>query len=328
MDYISRAQEVIAEEIAGLQTLSDGLESAFSSLVTQCLATLRAGGKLVLCGVGKSGLIGRKMAATLASTGSQAVFLHPVEAMHGDLGLLSRGDLLLCLSYSGETDELLAVLPAVRRFDIPIVGITGNPDSRLGSWSQLVVPMPVPGEACPFNLAPTTSTTALLALGDALAIVLMEARGFSKEDYGKLHPAGAIGRTITMTIGEVMRGPERTAAVTRGTSVKDALMQMTACRSGSVLVVEQDGKLAGIFTDGDFRRHAQQNMNILEVPICQVMTPNPLTLRPEQLAVDMLTLLEHHQIDDVPVVDDAGQVAGIVDIQDLPRFKLMIDPRE
>jgi arabinose-5-phosphate isomerase len=328
VDYIERAKRVIEDEIEGLGNIRDHLGAEFEELVERCLKVLRQDGKIVLCGIGKSGLVGRKIAATLASTGAPAVFMHPVEAMHGDLGMLGQKDILLCLSYSGETEELLAALPAAKRFHIPIVAVTGDPDSQLAAWSDLTVPMPVPREACPFNLAPTTSTTALLTLGDALAIVLLEARGFSQEDYGRLHPAGAIGRTVTLTVADVMRGLDRTPVVTPDTTVHDALMKMTKCRAGSVLITDDDGALAGIFTDGDFRRHAQEDLNVLHEPISKVMTREPAALQDRQMAVDILNLLETRSIDDIPVVDKQGHLVGLVAIQDLPRFKLMVDTRE
>jgi arabinose-5-phosphate isomerase len=323
MDYIAIAKAVIDDELAGIEQVRDSLGEPFNDLVELCLKILRQDGKLVLSGVGKSGHIGRKLAATLASTGSQAVFMNPVDAMHGDLGMLSKRDLLIALSYSGQTEELLAVLPAARNFDIPLVGITGNTESKLAEWSDLVVPMPVPREACPFNLAPTTSTTALLALGDALAIVLLKAHGFEQEDYGKLHPAGAIGRTVTLTVREIMRGLDRAPVVSEDATVQEALIQMTACRAGSILVVDESGALRGIFTDGDFRRHAQNNLDVLSARINTVMTADPVRLEPQQLAVDVLKILNRHHIDDIPVVNPDGTVAGLVDIQDLPSFKFL-----
>ncbi len=331
MDPIARAKEVFDQEIAGLRAVADSLDQAFTRLVELCLEVDRRDGKIILCGVGKSGHIGHKIAATLSSTGAPAVFMHPVEAMHGDLGVMHCGrdagqpsrDLLVCFSYSGETEELLDVLPAAKRFHLPIVAITGVPASRLARWADLVVPVTVPNEACPFNLAPTTSTTAMLALGDALALVLMEMKGFSREDYGLRHPGGAIGRSITLRIGNVMRGEDRTPVVGPSVSVRDALYRMTTCRSGSVLVADDDRLLLGIFTDGDFRRRAQVDIDVLTRPISEVMTANPIRLREDQMAIEILNLLEEREIDDIPVVDAEGRVAGLVDIQDLPKFKLM-----
>lgn len=320
---LARARQVFDTEMEALAAVRDSLGSAFVTLVRRCLATLEGGGKLVLCGIGKSGHIGHKLAATLASTGSHAVFMHPVEAMHGDLGMLAKRDLLLALSYSGETDELLAVLPAAKRLGVAVAAITGREDSRLAAWSDLVVPMAVPREACPFNLAPTASTTALLALGDALAIALLECRRFGLDDYARLHPAGAIGRSITLRVTDIMRAEEGFVKVLPETRVRDALIAMTRARCGAVAVVDQEGLLLGIFTDGDFRRNIMRDGGILEAPIRGVMTPHPVTIRDDAMAVEVVTLLESRKIDDVLVVDSRGRAVGLVDIQDLPRFKVL-----
>ena len=320
---LERAREVIDIEPSGVKKVRDELGAPFVALVRKCLDILHHGGKLVLCGVGKSGHISKKLAATLASTGARAVFMHPVEAMHGDLGIVSPQDLLLAVSYSGETDELLRVLPAVKRMAVPIVAITGKTDSRLAEFSDMVVPMPVEREACPFNLAPTTTTTALLALGDALAMVLLDCQDFQLSDYAMNHPAGAIGRTITLTVRDCMRTGEHCASVHPGTSVRDALLAMTKARDGAVAIVDDADKLLGIFTDGDFRRAMTANDNILHAPIESVMTPNPISINQKQMAVEILKLLERKKIDDVTVVDDNGRFVGMVDIQDLPKFKVM-----
>lgn len=320
---LERAREVIDIELSGVKKVRDELGDPFVALVRKCLDILHHGGKLVLCGVGKSGHISKKLAATLASTGARAVFMHPVEAMHGDLGIVSPQDLLLAVSYSGETDELLRVLPAVKRMGVPIVAITGKTDSRLAEFSDMVVPMPVEREACPFNLAPTTTTTALLALGDALAMVLLDCQDFQLSDYAMNHPAGAIGRTITLTVKDCMRTGKHCASVHPGTSVRDALLAMTKARDGAVAIVDDTDKLLGIFTDGDFRRAMTANDNILHAPIESVMTPNPISINQKQMAVEILKLLERKKIDDVTVVDDNGRFVGMVDIQDLPKFKVM-----
>lgn len=320
---LERAREVIDIELSGVKKVRDELGAPFVALVRKCLDILHHSGKLVLCGVGKSGHISKKLAATLASTGARAVFMHPVEAMHGDLGIVSPQDLLLAVSYSGETDELLRVLPAVKRMAVPIVAITGKTDSRLAEFSDMVVPMPVEREACPFNLAPTTTTTALLALGDALAMVLLDCQDFQLSDYAMNHPAGAIGRTITLTVRDCMRTGEHCASVHPGTSVRDALLAMTKARDGAVAIVDDADKLLGIFTDGDFRRAMTADDNILHAPIESVMTPNPISINQKQMAVEILKLLERKKIDDVTVVDDNGRFVGMVDIQDLPKFKVM-----
>ncbi|MGN0892363.1 MAG: SIS domain-containing protein [Oligosphaeraceae bacterium] len=320
---LSRAREVMDVEISGVRKVRDELGEPFVALVKKCLEILQDGGKLVLCGVGKSGHISKKLAATLASTGARAVFMHPVEAMHGDLGVVSPQDLLLAVSYSGETDELLRVLPAVKRMGVPIVGITGKAESRLGTFSDMVVPMPVEREACPFNLAPTTTTTALLALGDALAMVLLDCQNFQLSDYAKNHPAGAIGRTITLTVKDCMRTGERCAVVTPQATVREALLAMTKARDGAVAIVDAQNRLLGIFTDGDFRRAMTANDQVLQAPIESVMTKSPVAINQRQMAVEILKLIEHRKIDDVVAVDDEGRFVGMVDIQDLPKFKVM-----
>jgi len=321
--YLQRARAVITAEMHGLQNVHDNLDCRFVELVELCRNCLGNRGKLVLCGVGKSGYIGQKLAATLASTGSRAVFMHPVEAMHGDLGVLDSRDLLLALSYSGETDELLVCLPAVRRLQVRIAAITGVADSRLAKIADLVVLMPVEREACPFNLAPTTTTTALLALGDALAMVLLDAQKFTIEDYARLHPAGAIGRSITLRVDDIMRRDQRFAKVMPQASVRETLLVMTKARCGSVAIVNDDGVLQGIFTDGDFRRHITSDANLLEQPIGEVMTRNPVTITSGRMAAELVCLLETCHIDDILVVDNCNRAIGIIDIQDLPRFKLM-----
>ena len=320
---LARAREVMDCEIDGLQTLKSELGEEFVTVVRCALETLRNGGKLVLTGVGKSGHISKKIAATLASTGSLAVFMHPVEAMHGDLGVVAPRDLVLAVSYSGETDELLRVLPAIHRLGVQIVAVTGKSDSRLAQVSDYLLPMPVPREACPFNLAPTTTTTALAALGDTLALVLLMCREFTIKDYAGFHPAGAIGRSITLKVQDIMRTGDRLPVVAPDASVKDGLLAMTNARSGAVAIVDADNKLLGIFTDGDFRRKIVQMPDILSMQIQEVMTRNPISIRADAMAVEILKLLEKRKIDDILAVDADGRLMGLVDIQDLPKFKVM-----
>lgn len=320
---LGRASEVIDIEMEALATLKKDLDDAFVELVSRCLDILKQGGKIVMCGVGKSGHISKKISATLSSTGARSVFMHPVEAMHGDLGVVSERDILLAVSYSGETDELLAVLPAVHRLGVQIVAVTGKTDSRLAAIADLVVPMPVPREACPFNLAPTATTTALAALGDALAMVLLDCQKFELKDYAKLHPAGAIGRSITLTVKDFMRTGSHAPSVVPGTKVRDALLAMTNARSGAVAIVDGNQKLLGIFTDGDFRRKITENPDVLEADVATVMTPNPICINQSKLAVEIMKVLEKRKIDDILAVDDEGHFVGLVDIQDLPKFKVM-----
>jgi len=323
MNFQKRAKEIMDVEIAGMEKVRDSINGNFSTAIEWILATIKNGGKVVVTGVGKNFHIGQKMVATFNSTGTPAALLHPIEAMHGDFGLVGEKDIVLALSYSGGSDELLALLPALKRRGLKIIGMTGDETSPLGQQSDLVLPVTVDKEACPFGMAPTTSTTVTLALGDALAIVLLEARGFKKEDYAKLHPGGAIGRTLLLKVSDVMRTKDRLAKVQSGAKVKEAVLAMTGARSGCVAVVDATEKLLGIFTDGDLRRHLIETPDITEVSIDSVMTRNPITLKADQLAVDILKIYEEKNIDDLMVVDDAGRIVGAVDIQDLPKLKIL-----
>ncbi len=323
IDVVRKAQEVIQTEIEGLELLKSQIDGDFEKLVDTCIRVLDNGGKIVISGVGKSGHIGRKIAATLASTGSPAVYLHPVEALHGDLGVLQKNDILLALSYSGETDELLSILPSAKRLEVPTAAFTGVTGSALAQCCDITINTAVAKEACPFNLAPTTSSTALLAIGDALAMVLLEKRGFTKEDFGRLHPGGSIGRAVTLKISDVMRPLNEIATASPEDDVKEVLLKMTKFRCGSAIICDSEGKLAGIFTDGDFRRHVEDDMTVLRKHVKEVMTKNPSFLYKEMMAVEILKLLEKKKIDDVIVLDKTGKVAGLVDIQDLPGLKLM-----
>ena len=323
IDLIARARQVMDIEIAGMQSARDHLGPAFSQAVALLLQVLARQGRIVVTGVGKSLHIAEKISATLASTGSPSMVLNPTQAMHGDLGILADQDVLLALSFSGESDELLALVPVVKRRGIPIVSLTGGVESSLARFSDVVIPIAIEREACPFNMAPTTSTTATLAIGDALAMVLIDARGFDKEDYARLHPAGAIGRALLCRVSDVMRTGERLARVPLTATVQDAIVAMTGAKAGSACIVDPDGKLAGIFTDGDLRRLLTTRRNLLESPVRDAMTAHPAHVRQDQLAVEALRIFEQRKIDDLPVVDDDGRLTGCIDIQDLPRLKLL-----
>jgi arabinose-5-phosphate isomerase len=324
MDCLARAREVLHIEIEGLQRVSQQLDGGFAQAVHLFKDCLAKGGKIVVTGIGKNLPIAEKISATLASTGSTSVTLNPVQAMHGDLGILRPEDVLLALSYSGESEEIVNLIPLVRRNGLKIVSLTGNPDSALGCHSDVVVPIAIDREACPFNMAPTASTTVTLAIGDALAIVLLEMRGFNRDDYAKLHPSGAIGRTLLLRVGDIMRTGERLATVRTGARVKDVLLAMTAARSGSAGIVDAEGRLAGIFTDGDLRRQLPLRPDVMECRIDDLMIRHPICIDPEALAVDVLKLFETHKIDDILVVDTkTGKLVGAIDVQDLPRLKIM-----
>lgn len=323
MNFVKRAQEIIDLEMQGLKKVRSSLGHEFSQAVELILRALAGRKKIVVTGMGKNLHIAEKVSATLASTGSTSVVLNPAQAMHGDLGILNNGDILLALSYSGESDELVALLPSVGRLNVKIITITGNAKSSLGKCSDVVIPVTVDREACPFNMAPTVSTTVTLAVGDALAMVILEARGFKKEDYAKLHPGGAIGRALLLRVSDIMRTGKRIAIIRKGAKVKDGLVAMTRARAGSVSVLDSKSHLLGIFTDGDLRRHIPEQSNLLEMPIEQVMTHNPINVTGDELAVDVLKIFEEHNIDDLPVVDSKKRLIGSVDIQDLPKLKIL-----
>ena len=321
--YLDHARRVMDVEIDALCRTREALGDTFAAAVALMLETIARSAKIVVTGVGKNLSIAEKISATLASTGSTSVVLNPVQAMHGDLGMLSAGDVLLALSFSGESDEILKLIPAVRRLGVPVIAMTGNRSSSLAACSEIVLPVLIDREACPFNMAPTASTTATLALGDALAMVLLEARGFKRDDYARLHPAGAIGRTLLTRVADIMRHGAGVATVTADAQVQDAIVAMTRAKSGSACIIDADGRLSGIFTDGDLRRHLTDTPNLLTQPITSFMTARPIRVNLNQLAVDVLQLFEKHKIDDLPVVDDEGHLAGCIDIQDLPRLKIL-----
>ena len=323
MNYLERAKEVLTAEIEGIEGLRDHLGDDFVRTVDLILSIVKNGGKVVLAGVGKNLHVGHKMAATLTSTGTPAVVLHPIEAMHGDFGILADRDVLLAMSYSGASDELLALIPPVKRRGVPIVAMTGEPDSPLAQHADVVLSIKIDREACPFNMAPTTSTTATLALGDALAMTLLEAQGFKIEDYARLHPGGAIGRTLLLRAADVMRTGDRCAIVQIDHTVRDALLAMTGAKSGCVAVANPDGTLAGIMTDGDLRRHLIETPDLIDRPIDEVMTRDPIVLTEDVLAIEILNLYEKYNIDDLIVVDDQNRIIGAVDIQDLPKLKIL-----
>ncbi len=323
VSYVDRAREVFDVEMDGLARVRDSLGVGFDEAVLALLAAMDRRGKVVVTGMGKSLHVGLKLAATFTSTGTPATTLHPSEAMHGDLGIVQPADVVLALSYSGSSDELLSLLPLIKRLGVPIIGMTGVRESPLGQVSDILLPVTIEREACPFNMAPTTSTTAMLAMGDALAMVLLEARGFHREDYAKLHPGGSIGRSLLVRVQDIMRKGERLALVPEGATIEQAVLAMTAARSGSVAIVDGANRLMGIFTDGDLRRHFSEFSKIGDWAIDDVMTRHPITVSCDALAVDVLRLFESHHIDDLAVVDAEGMVVGMVDIQDLPKLKIL-----
>ncbi len=323
MEYLEQARRVIALELAEVQRLLARLDDSFAQAVKTILPCVENRGKIVVCGVGKSGHIGEKIAATLTSTGSPAVVLNSLNALHGDLGVVADGDVVLALSYSGETDELMNIVPALARFDVKIVSMTGNPKSLLAQQSQVHLDVSVEQEACPLNLAPTSSTTVMLVLGDALAMVLLEARGFTKDDFARFHPGGTLGRSLLLKVRQIMRGDEQMARVRACAVVRDVLHAMAKARTGAAVIVDETGRLEGIFTHGDFGRHFQTHADLLEKTVGEFMTRQPISIGGEKLAIEVLHILEHHRIDDLVVLDEDGRPIGVVDSQDLARFKLV-----
>lgn len=320
---IKSARDVLKIECEGIEAIARQIGPDFVKLVGACMDSLNRGGKIVVTGIGKSGHIGQKISATLASTGSPSVFMHPVEAMHGDLGILQENDILIALSYSGETQELTRAIVPAKRFGVPVACFTGYADSTLARLSDIVVVGTVGREACPFNLAPTTTSTAHLALGDALAMVLLEQRKFTREDFGRRHPGGAIGRAVTMRVADLMRKGDRIVLAKPSDLVKETLVRMTSARCGSAIVTDGEKHLLGIFTDGDFRRRVENDLSILTRRMEEVMTKDPVSVRADSLAVEVLKIVEKRKIDDLVVLSENNVVEGLVDIQDLPGFKLM-----
>jgi arabinose-5-phosphate isomerase len=323
MTHLDRGKLVLNLEIEELKRLVDRLDNRFTQAVDLLRTTMEAGNKVIVLGVGKSGQVGEKIAATLTSTGSPAVVLNPLNALHGDLGIVSAGDAVLALSYGGETAELLNILPALKRFDVRLIAFTGVLSSTLARHSDVVLDCSVQQEACPLNLAPTSSTTVMLALGDALAMALLEARGFQREDFAKFHPGGRLGRVLLQRVGDVMRPEDRMPVVAPETDILAVLHTMNERRAGLAVVIDSDGKLAGIFTHGDFVRSFERNPSMSGDPVSQYMNKHPVTIGLNRLAVDVLNVLEQHRIDDLVVVDNANRPVGIIDSQDLTKLKLL-----
>src|SRR5713101_722490 len=323
MKHFAKARKVFDIELEGIKAVRAHLDETFDQAVELIVEALRHRGKIVVVGIGKSGNIGQKIAATLTSTGSTSVVLNSVDALHGDLGIVNDGDIIMALSYSGESEELLNLIAALKRFSVKIISFTGALHSSLGRYSDVALNVKVPKEACPFNLAPTASTTAMLVMGDALAMAVLQARGFKRQDFARHHPSGAIGRAMLLQVREIMRTDARNAVAAETLPVKEALLVMTRAKSGSVSVVSARGKLVGVFTDGDLRRHMAQDDNALAQPLSRVMTRQPVCIRDDALAAEALKIFNERNIDDLIVVNARHEPVGLVDSQDLPKLKLM-----
>lgn len=322
-DHLSIARQVVNLETEALKAFENRLDESYSTAIDSLLPILNDGKKIVLVGIGKSGNIAHKIAATLTSTGSPAVVLHSQNALHGDLGLLAQGDAVIALSYSGETSELLDLLPYLKRRSATLIALTGKPASTLATHADHTIDTSVPREACPLKLAPTSSSTTMLVAGDAIAMTLMNARGFTAEDFAQFHPGGSLGRALLTTVGEIMRTGERLATATPESTVFETLTAMTKAKSGATIILNPDQTLAGIFTHGDFARSFQDNPQIGTQPVSNLMTANPISISAKALAAEAVRLVAERNIDDLIVLDsESNLVLGLIDSQDLASLKL------
>jgi arabinose-5-phosphate isomerase len=321
---LARARSCIRIEQEALKATSDALGTEFVATARAIAAARAAGQKLIFSGVGKSAAITQKLAATFNSIGVSSCFLDATQALHGDLGLVDEGDVALLLSNSGQSEEILRLVPVLKRFGVRIVAFTSNPDSDLARNADFHLYYQVPREACPLKLAPTASTTAALALGDALAMVLLESRGLTRDDFARYHPAGNLGRVLLLRVKDIMRTGDRLPIALDTVTTQDAILAMTRAKSGSIaLVAKKSGALTGILTDGDFRRSALSGPDFLQKPVSTFMTRRPKVISENALGVDALRLFEAHKIDDLIVVNAKGKPVGLIDGQDLPKFKIV-----
>jgi arabinose-5-phosphate isomerase len=318
------ARDTLTIEAAALQTMRDRLEGANADALVLAVDLLHScKGRIVVSGIGKSGHIARKIAATFASTGSPAFFVHPAEASHGDLGMVTRDDVFVALSNSGETDELLTIVPIVKRTGAKLIALTGAPQSSLAKLADAHLDTSVEKEACPLNLAPTTSTTAALAMGDALAVALLDARGFQAEDFQRSHPGGRLGRKQLMHVSEVMRSFDETPKISIASSLQDALLEMTAKRMGMVVTLDLNNQVAGIFTDGDLRRLLEKSTNLDGLTLKNAITSAPRTIPPELLAEEAIEMMEKYRINHLVVTDAKGVLLGALNLHDLFAAKVI-----
>lgn len=321
---LARARACLQLEKDALTATADGLAGEFVEVARAVETMAGAGGKLIFSGVGKSAHIAQKLAGTFNSTGISSCFLDPIHALHGDLGLCAEGDIVILLSNSGQTEEIVRLVPILKRFGVKIVALTGQPESDLARNADLRLAYRVPREACPLDLAPTASTTAALALGDALAMVLLESRGLTRDDFAKFHPAGTLGLQLLLRVKDIMRTGERAPVAKQNVTTQEAILAMTKAKSGSIALVDpKSGRLTGILTDGDFRRSALSGPDFLKKPVSTFMTKSPKTIPEDALAVDALRLFEQHKIDDLIVIDARGKPVGLIDGQDLPKLKIV-----
>jgi len=317
---IERGREALRVEAQAVAALVERLGADFAAA---CRLLLGCRGRVVVSGMGKSGHVGRKVSATLASTGTPSFFLHPAEASHGDLGMLAKGDVVLALSYSGETAEFLTILPIIKRMDVPLVAMTGNAQSTLAREADVHLDVSVPAEACPLNLAPTASTTATLAMGDALAVALLGERGFTEADFARSHPGGALGRRLLLHVGDVMRTGADLPKVRPETPLPEGLLEMSRKRLGMTAVVDASDRVLGIFTDGDLRRALDRRVDIQQSRMADVMTRGGRSIGPQELAAEAVLMMEKHAVNALLVKDADGRLIGALNVHDLLRAGVM-----
>ncbi len=320
MNTIKRAKQVLDIEACAINNLKKNIGKSFEKAVR---LILDSSGRVVVTGVGKTGIIARKLSATLSSTGTPSLFLHSAEAIHGDLGRVTKADAVIILSYSGESDEIKKLLPVLKKIGTKIISITGNSKSLMARYSDVVLNTAVNKEACPLGLAPTASTTAMLAMSDALAVCLLELKGFKPKDFALYHPGGTLGRKLLLTVEDIMRKGSSCPIVNENKRISEVLVKITHARAGSATVVDEKGKLKGIFTDGDLRRHLEADPNLSVRKVKDVMTKKPTTVGPKMLAAEALRILEEKKIDELPVVDKNNRPVGLLDVQDLLRAGLV-----
>jgi len=317
---VDRGKRVLRTEAEAVAALEHRLGDDFAAA---CRLLLACTGRIVVTGMGKSGHVGNKIAATLASTGSPSFFLHAAEAIHGDIGMITAGDVVLAISNSGETDELLTILPVIKRLAVPLIALTGSDGSTLSRYASVTLDISVPAEACPLNLAPTASTTATLAMGDALAIAVLEARGFTEEDFARSHPGGALGRRLLLHVEDVMRKGNDLPMVGPDTLLSAGLLEMSRKGLGMTTVVDDSRRVLGIFTDGDLRRTLDRQVDVHATKMSEVMTANGKVAQPRMLAAEAVHLMETHRITSLPVVDDERRLVGALNVHDLLRARVM-----
>jgi len=317
---IARGRRVLKTEAQAVAALEHRLGEDFAEA---CRLLLGCQGRIVVTGMGKSGHVGNKIAATLASTGSPAFFLHPAEAIHGDIGMITAQDVVMAISNSGETEELLTILPVIKRLGVPLIALTGNHDSTLSRHASVRLDISVPEEACPLNLAPTASTTAALAMGDALAVALLEARGFTEEDFARSHPGGSLGRRLLLHVEDVMRKGADLPMVGPATPLSAGLLEMSRKGLGMTTIVDESQRVLGIFTDGDLRRTLDRQVDVHTTPMSAVMTVKCKVVHPRTLAAEAVHLIETHRITSLPVVDEGQRLVGALNVHDLLRARVM-----